>query len=217
MTSILDNKNTSAPSVFLPAALLREARRQKGLADARCAADLHSRSGRRYRAAAQANGPGAPVRGMALLSHQLDTFELAGTNRGHHRLCGRRVIRRFGGGRAVCLRLPVAAERHLGRANHAQRAAAVFCDHRSGVARRRHELSLRAAIGIRRRRTWQLVQMASKALAGNKATRGRRIDMDHGCSVSRDGGGDRDGALQGRACGRDGSGGALYVCIAPQA
>jgi uridine phosphorylase len=34
MPSILDNKNTSAPSVFLPAALLREARRQKGLATA---------------------------------------------------------------------------------------------------------------------------------------------------------------------------------------
>jgi uridine phosphorylase len=34
MFSILDNKNTSAPSVFLPAALLREARRQKGLATA---------------------------------------------------------------------------------------------------------------------------------------------------------------------------------------
>ena len=32
MTSIRDCKNTSAPSVFLPAALLREARRQKGLA-----------------------------------------------------------------------------------------------------------------------------------------------------------------------------------------
>jgi len=32
MPSILDNKNTLAPSVFLPAALLREARRQKGLA-----------------------------------------------------------------------------------------------------------------------------------------------------------------------------------------
>ena len=32
MPSILDNKDTSAPSVFLPAALLREARRQKGLA-----------------------------------------------------------------------------------------------------------------------------------------------------------------------------------------
>jgi hypothetical protein len=31
MPSILDNKNTAAPSVFLPAALLREARRQKGL------------------------------------------------------------------------------------------------------------------------------------------------------------------------------------------
>ena len=32
MTSILDKKNTAAPSVFLPAALLREARWQKGLA-----------------------------------------------------------------------------------------------------------------------------------------------------------------------------------------
>jgi hypothetical protein len=38
MTSILDNKNTSAPSVFLPAALLREARRQKGTRRARCVA-----------------------------------------------------------------------------------------------------------------------------------------------------------------------------------
>src|SRR4051812_1784620 len=32
MPSILDRKNTTAPSVFQPAALLREARRQKGLA-----------------------------------------------------------------------------------------------------------------------------------------------------------------------------------------
>ena len=32
MPSILEDKDTSAPSVFLPAALLREARRQKGLA-----------------------------------------------------------------------------------------------------------------------------------------------------------------------------------------
>jgi uridine phosphorylase len=34
MPSILGDKNTSAPSVFLPAVLLREARRQKGLATA---------------------------------------------------------------------------------------------------------------------------------------------------------------------------------------
>ncbi|MGA7488680.1 MAG: nucleoside phosphorylase [Xanthobacteraceae bacterium] len=34
MTPILDNKNPSAPSIFRPAALLREARRQKGLASA---------------------------------------------------------------------------------------------------------------------------------------------------------------------------------------
>jgi len=35
MPSILDKKNISSPSVFLPAALLREARRQKGLAAAK--------------------------------------------------------------------------------------------------------------------------------------------------------------------------------------
>jgi uridine phosphorylase len=34
MPSILDSKNTSAPSVFLPGNLLREARRQKGIATA---------------------------------------------------------------------------------------------------------------------------------------------------------------------------------------
>ena len=39
---ILDNKHTSTPSVFAPAALLREARRQKGLAYFRGASGLHS-------------------------------------------------------------------------------------------------------------------------------------------------------------------------------
>src|SRR5436190_5674749 len=34
MVPILDNKDSSAPSIFRPAALLREARRQKGLAAA---------------------------------------------------------------------------------------------------------------------------------------------------------------------------------------
>jgi hypothetical protein len=34
MPPLLDNKNSAAPSVFVASALLREARRQKGLADA---------------------------------------------------------------------------------------------------------------------------------------------------------------------------------------
>ena len=33
MPPLLDNKNPAAPSVFVPSALLREARRQKGIAD----------------------------------------------------------------------------------------------------------------------------------------------------------------------------------------
>jgi hypothetical protein len=36
MPSIFWEKNTSAPSVFLPAALLREARRQRGLRQSMC-------------------------------------------------------------------------------------------------------------------------------------------------------------------------------------
>ena len=78
MLSILDNKVTSAPSVFQPAALLREARRQKGLAAADvppvCILDPDGDIVRRLRQTGQAQ----PFEGWPCYHTQLDTFALAG-------------------------------------------------------------------------------------------------------------------------------------------
>jgi len=78
MPSILDNKDTSAPSVFMPAALLREARRQKGLAEtevpAVCILDPDGDIVRRLRQTGQAR----PFQGWPCYHTGLDTFTLAG-------------------------------------------------------------------------------------------------------------------------------------------
>ena len=78
MPSILDNKNTSAPSVFLPAALLREARRQKGLAAVDvppvCILDPDGDIVRRLRQTGEAR----PFEHWPCYHTRLDTFTLAG-------------------------------------------------------------------------------------------------------------------------------------------
>lgn len=78
MLSILDPKNTSAPSVFQPAALLREARRQKGLAPIEvppvCILDPDGDIVRRLRQTGQAQ----PFEGWPCYHTRLDTFTLAG-------------------------------------------------------------------------------------------------------------------------------------------
>jgi hypothetical protein len=70
MPSILAKKDTSAPSVFQPAALLREARRQKGLAAVDmppvCILDPDGDIVRRLRQ----QWRGATLRGLALLPHE---------------------------------------------------------------------------------------------------------------------------------------------------
>jgi hypothetical protein len=71
---ILANKHTSMPSVFAPAALLREARRQKGL-DTLEVPPVCSGLGRRLGAPVATNWGGKAIRGLALL---LDTFDLGG-------------------------------------------------------------------------------------------------------------------------------------------
>jgi uridine phosphorylase len=82
MPSILDSKNTSAPSIFQPAALLREARRQKGLEPADvppvCILDPDGDIVRRLRQTAQAR----PFAGWPCYHTQLDTFMLAGRSVG---------------------------------------------------------------------------------------------------------------------------------------
>lgn len=78
MAPILDNKNPSSPSVFRPAALLREARRQKGLpavdVPAVCILDPDGDVVRRLRKDGRAKAFDA----WPCYHTQLDTFDLAG-------------------------------------------------------------------------------------------------------------------------------------------
>lgn len=78
MPPILKHKDPSAPSVFHPAALLREARRQKQLADADvppvCILDPDGDIVRRLRL----EGRSRPFEGWPCYHTQLDTFTLAG-------------------------------------------------------------------------------------------------------------------------------------------
>jgi uridine phosphorylase len=78
MPSIREDKDTSAPSVFRPAALLREARRQKGLATVEvppvCILDPDGDIVRRLRQA----GRSKPFEAWPCYHTRLDTFTLAG-------------------------------------------------------------------------------------------------------------------------------------------
>jgi uridine phosphorylase len=78
MPSIREDKDTSAPSVFLPAALLREARRQKGLAAVNvppvCILDPDGDIVRRL----QQSGQSKPFAGWPCYHTRLDAFTLAG-------------------------------------------------------------------------------------------------------------------------------------------
>ena len=78
MPPLLDNKNPSSPSVFRPAALLREARRQKGIPTvnmpAVCVLDPDGDIVRRLRK----EGRSKPFEGWPCYHTQLDAFELAG-------------------------------------------------------------------------------------------------------------------------------------------
>ena len=78
MPPILDNKDPSSPSVFVPSALLREARRQKGLAavdvPSACILDPDGDIVRRLRQTGEAR----PFEGWPCYHTRLDTFTLAG-------------------------------------------------------------------------------------------------------------------------------------------
>ncbi len=75
---ILDNKHTSRPSVFAPAALLREARRQKGIASSAvptvCVLDPDGDLVRELRR----RGVAQPFAGWPCYHTELDTFDLGG-------------------------------------------------------------------------------------------------------------------------------------------
>src|SRR5271154_4148699 len=78
MPPILDNKHTSSESVFAPSALLREARRQKGIQDVEapsvCILDPDGDLVRRLRQ----SGAAKPFEGWPCYHTELDTFELGG-------------------------------------------------------------------------------------------------------------------------------------------
>jgi uridine phosphorylase len=78
MPPLLDNKDPSSPSVLRPAALLREARRQKGLTDvdvpAVCILDPDGDMMRRLRK----EGRSKPFEGWPCYHTQLDAFAMAG-------------------------------------------------------------------------------------------------------------------------------------------
>ena len=78
MAPILRNKFTSKPSVFAPAALLREARRQKGLGSAEappvCILDPDGDLVRQLRK----SGAASPFADWPCYHTELDTFELSG-------------------------------------------------------------------------------------------------------------------------------------------
>ena len=150
MTSIRDDKDTAASSVFVPAALIREARRQKGISCGRRADRLHSRSGRRHRAAAEADRSVQAVRRLALLPHGARHLRARGPDRRHRRVRRRSTVRRPRCRRTVRMRLQAAAQRNVGRPDRAGRAAAVLRHHRTRASRRRDELPLRAPLRIRR-------------------------------------------------------------------
>jgi uridine phosphorylase len=82
MPPILERKNPSSPSLFEPRALLREARRQKGLAGvdvpATCILDPDGDLVRRLRRTGQAR----PFDGWPCYHTQLDTFALGGQSVG---------------------------------------------------------------------------------------------------------------------------------------
>ena len=82
MATILDNKNPSSPSVFRPAALLREARRQKALPAVdvpnMCILDPDGDIVRRLRK----DGRAERFTGWPCYHTQLDTFELGGQTAG---------------------------------------------------------------------------------------------------------------------------------------
>lgn len=78
MPPLLNNKNPSSPSVFRPTALLREARRQKGLQNVDvpdvCILDPDGDMVRRLRKEGRSN----PFEGWPCYHTQLDAFKLAG-------------------------------------------------------------------------------------------------------------------------------------------
>ena len=132
---ILANKLTSAASVFTPAALLREARRQKGLAVVKappvCILDPDGDLIRRLRQ----TGATAPLADWPCYHTELDTFDLGPRRVG---IIGRVVGASFAvlvAEELFACELPLAHKRDFGRANYPVGASTLFRCYRPRLAR----------------------------------------------------------------------------------
>ena len=169
--------------MFSPDALLREARRQKGLAPldvpAICIFDPDGDILRQLRKSGRATRFDA----WPCYHTELYTFRLGGTNGRHRRLRCRRTFCRLDRRRIICLRLPLSAQPDLGRSNQRRRADAVFRGDRPCAPRRGHQLSLRRARRVRRSRRAARRDSGQRFKAGGLAHPGR-CKLDHRCAIS---------------------------------
>ncbi len=114
MPPILDNKHTASLSVFVPSTLLREARRQKGLAKADvppvCILDPDGDLVRRLRRL----GATKPFEGWPCYHTELDTFSLGSHRVEHCGTSGGRFLRRTRSGGNVGRRLSLLDEPDVG-------------------------------------------------------------------------------------------------------
>lgn len=164
---IVGDKDHSAPSVFRPEALLREARYQRLLEAVAipeiCVLDPDGDVVRYLKR----TGVGRIPRRMGLLSHRAPRLRSRRHRRSRHRrLRCRRTIRRIGRRAAFRVGLPSARQRDFGRSDQSDRAYAVLCPDRPPAARRGDELSLSAGLHIRRG--------ARRAPSGSGGTGGTR-------------------------------------------
>ncbi len=133
---ILDNKHACIPSVFAPAALLREARRQKGLDTVNvppvCILDPDGDLVRQLRQ----TGKARPFTGWPCYHTELDTFDLGRPSGRNSRPSCWCVFRRPRGRRAFRQRLQAAREPHVGRSDYPRRVASVRQETTSRKAKR---------------------------------------------------------------------------------
>ena len=181
---LLQNKSPQAASVFSPDALLREARRQKGLAPfdvpAVCIFDPDGDILRHLRKSGRATRFDA----WPCYHTELYTFRLGERDGRHRRLRRRRTFRRLDRRRIIRLRLPLSAQPDLGRTNQSCRADAVFRGDRPCAPRRGNQLSLRRARRVRRSRRAARRDRCQRFETGGLA-HSDRGKLDHGCAISR--------------------------------
>jgi hypothetical protein len=203
---ILDNKNSSSPSISMPSASLREARRKKHLPTVQvpsvCLLDPDGDLVRTLRA----TGRTKPFAGWPCYHTELDTFSLAGQEVG---IIGRVVGASF----AVLVAEELFASGcrlHVSLTSSGQVVASgpppyfVIVDR--ALRDEGDELPLRSSCRIRRGRP-MACRKRRKGHFQKEPASGRRRHLDDGRAVSRDGRSDRGSPKEGNSCSRDGGSG----------